>query len=99
MGLVGDMLLDFAIFIDELDGAIGESDGCNIAGTSAEGHPIVIDGVGVEIKPFTGLSGVDIPFIDDIIITDAEWGERYLVSSLKEHQLTEVHMSSCLLWD
>ena len=99
MRFIGDVLLDLAVLIDEFDGAICESDSCDLTGTSAEGHPVVIDGVGVEVEPFARLSGVDIPFIDDIVIADAEWEARYLVSSLKEHQLTDVHMSSCLAWD
>ena len=52
MSLAGDVLLDLAVFIDELDGAIGEPNSCDVAGTSAEGHPIVIDGIGVKIRPF-----------------------------------------------
>lgn len=45
MCFVGDVLLDLAVFIDEFDGAIGESNSCDVTGTSAEGHPIVIDGI------------------------------------------------------
>lgn len=65
------MLFYFAIFIDEFDGAICKPDGDEVAGTFAEGHPVVVDGIRVEIEPFAGLSGVDIPFIDHIVVTDA----------------------------
>ena len=43
------MFLDFTIPIDEFDGTVGKTDGTNVTGASAEGHPIVVDGVGVEI--------------------------------------------------
>ena len=96
MRLVGDVLLDFAVFIDKFDGAVTKTNRRNIAGAPAEGHPIVVDCVGVEFHPLGGLAGVGIPLVDDVVVTDAEWGRKYLVSSLKEHQDTDVHMSSCL---
>ena len=97
MSLIGDMSLNFAIFVDKFDAAVSKSNGYQVAGTLAEGDPVVIDGVGVEIEPFSGCGGVDVPLVDDIVVTDAGWGGVYLVSSLKEHQETEVHISSCLV--
>lgn len=48
VGIIGDVTLDFAVFVDESDGAICEPDGCEIADSLGEGHPVVVDGVGVE---------------------------------------------------
>ncbi len=48
MSLVGDMFLDFTILVDEFDGTICEGHCHGIAGSFAEGHPVVVDGVGVE---------------------------------------------------
>ena len=64
------MLFDFTVFIDKFDSSICKSYSNNVTSTLAEGHPIVIDGVGVQIEPFSGLPRVDIPFIDDIVISD-----------------------------
>lgn len=72
MCFCGDMLVDLAILIDELDGAICESDCEKVAGTLAEGHPVMIDCVAVQFQPFCGLSRVYIPSVDDIIITHAD---------------------------
>lgn len=72
MRLGRDVLFYFAIFIDEFDGAICKPDGDDVAGTLAEGHPVMVDGIGVEIEPFAGLSCVDVPFVDDIVVSDAE---------------------------
>ena len=49
MCLVSHVLFDFAIPIDEFDRAISKTDSYDVAGASAEGHPIVVDGVGVKI--------------------------------------------------
>ena len=97
MCFVGDMTFYFAIFVDEFDGTICKPDCCHIAGSFGERHPIVFDGVGVEFQPFGGSARVDIPFVDDVVLSDADYGECYLVTSLKEHHETEVHISSCLV--
>lgn len=92
------MLFDFAIFINQFDGAISESEGCEVTGAFTKRHPVMISGIIFELKPFSSLSGVHVPFIDDIVIADANSKNRYLVSSLKEHQETEIHISSCFCW-
>ena len=96
MCLVGDVLLDFAVFIDKFDGAIAKTHSHNVTGAPAEWHPIMVNSVGVKFHPLGGLTGVGIPLVDDVVVADAGWGWKYLVSSLKEHQDTDVHMSSCL---
>lgn len=77
MCLSGDMLFYFAVFIDEFDGTISKANCEDIAGAFGEGHPIVVNGVGVKIQPFGSLCSVDVPFIDDIVISDAE--QRWMV--------------------
>lgn len=68
----GDMLVDFAILIDQLDGAICESDCEKVTGTFAEGHPVMIDCVSVQFQPFCGLPRVYIPSVDHIIISHTD---------------------------
>lgn len=92
------MLVDLAVLIDELDRAIGEPHGQQVAGALAEGHPVVVDRKAVELQPLGGLVGVDAPSIDHIVVANAECNQQYLVNSLKEHHETDVHMSSCLAW-
>ena len=88
-----DVLVYFSVLIDEFDGSVGEPHGKQLAGSLAERHPVVIYCIAVELEPFGGLVRVDVPPIDDVVVADAEWGWQYLVSSLKEHHETEVHMS------
>ena len=80
MGLMGDMLLNFAVFIDESDRSVCESDGEKVAAASCKGDPFVIDCIGVEIHPFGGCSGVGVPLEDGVVIGDATLLEVYLVS-------------------
>lgn len=98
MSFSSDVLVHLAVLIDELDRAIGESHGEQVAGALAEGHPVVVDRKAIKLEPLGGLVGVDVPSIDDIVVADAEWNQQYLVNSLKEHHETEVHMSSCFAW-
>jgi len=64
------MFFDFPVFIDKFDSAICKSYSNNVTSSLGERHPVVIDGIRVQIKPFSGLSSVDVPFIDDIVVSD-----------------------------
>ena len=72
MSFGGDVLVDLAILIDQLDGAICESDCEEVAGALAEGHPVMIDCVAVQFQPLGGLASVHVPSVDDIIVADTE---------------------------
>jgi hypothetical protein len=71
MCLCGDVFVDFAVFVNEFNGAISKSDCEGFTDALGEGHPIMVDGVGVEFKPLAALSGGGVPPIDDVIVADA----------------------------
>ena len=88
------MFVKFTIFIIKFETSIIETDSNQITGSLGMWDPIMINCYGIEIHPLCGLIGIGIPFIDEIVFSNACIGiESYLVSSLKEHQEVEVQNS------
>jgi hypothetical protein len=69
---ISDMLIQFAIFIDEFETSICKSYGTELTGALTIWYPIMIDCIGVKFHPFSSLTGIGVPFIDDIIISDTK---------------------------
>jgi hypothetical protein len=94
VSLNGDVLFDLSIFVYEFDSAVCKSNCEGLANALGEGHPVVVDGVGVEFKPLGALACGGVPSINKVVVTYTVCNKRYLVSSLKEHHDTEVQISS-----
>lgn len=66
------MLLEFTIFIEKFKTAINITNSKKFAWPFNMRDPIMVNGEGIEFHEFRGLIGIDVPFIHDIIVADAE---------------------------
>lgn len=87
-----NMLLDFAVFNWLAWWLVRRSNRNNVAGTLAERHPVMVDGVSVKIHPFDCLTVIGVRSLSDIVISNAGWDKNYLVSSFERAQDRSAHI-------
>ncbi len=66
------MLIQFAIFINKFETSISKSNCSKLTWSFTIWNPIMIDCVGIKLHPFGSLTGISVPFINNIIIADTK---------------------------
>ena len=69
---ISNDFLSFSSLVINPEGAIGKANGKDITGAFGGGDPVMIGGKGVELDQFVGLRGGGVPFVDDVVVSDAD---------------------------